>query len=225
MYQEFQARCPASRWSAEGGSLPEPCISGQIFLCVSSFLFWGDLGIIDKKTLLIKLYIAPLTWPQPWLHCSHLLPWAPPSSLLLDGRNESTCSCLHLWRWHQWCWWWILTLSAFLRCSALKLHLETLSQEIRKSISDILVQAWENGGFCWWRFLFLPCLPAKNMMCPSGFFQSKVVLWELLMGQLKSTVWPLMAVTRCHTARETERQWKWFLMRGGSNTPLRVRKM
>lgn len=52
------------------------------------------------------------------------------------------------------------------------------------------------------------------MMCPSGFFQSKVVSWKFLMGQLKSTVWPLMAVTCCHTARETASQWKWFQWEG-----------
>lgn len=61
---------------------------------------------------------------------------------------------------------------------------------------------------------FLPCLSAKKMMCPSGFFQSKVVSWKFLMGQLKSTVWPLMAVTRCHTARETASQCKWFQWEG-----------
>lgn len=60
-------------------------------------------------------------------------------------------------------------------------------------------------------FFYIPCLPAKKMMCPSGFFQSKVVSWKFLMGQLKSTVWPLIAVTRCHTARETASQWKWLL--------------
>lgn len=199
MYQEFQARCPASRWSAEGGSLPEPCISGQIFLCLSSFLFWGDLGIIDKKTLLIKLYIAPLTWPQPWLYCSHLLPSAPPSSLLLDGRNESTCSCLHLWRWHQWCWWWILTLSAFLRCSALKLHLETLSQEIRKSMSDILVQAWENGGFCWWRFFsYLACL-RRTWCVLQGFSSRRWYCGNFLWGSLSQPFdpwWLWLAATQ-----------------------------
>lgn len=125
----------------EAGSWPELCISGQIFLYILSVLFWVDLEIIERKTGVKSVHLRR---NRQWSCCSyvtmritrlfsHLLPWAPPSSLLLDGRIRSRCSCLHPQRWHQRCWWWIQTPTAFLSCSALKLHHETLRMETQYS--------------------------------------------------------------------------------------------
>ena len=67
-----------------------------------------------------------------------------------------------------------------------------------------------------------PLLRLKNIMYPFGFFHSTVVLWGLLMGQLKSRVWPFITVTRCHSASETAIKWKGTLMPGNSHWEYRI---
>lgn len=60
-YQESQGRHQASRRSVEGGSFPQPCTSGQTFLCVFFLLFWGDLELSDEKTRVMILFVFTVT--------------------------------------------------------------------------------------------------------------------------------------------------------------------
>lgn len=113
--------------------------------------------------------VAP-TWPWGSRGCSHPTRWAPPSSLLPDGRTHSTCSCLHPRRWHQRCWRQIQSPTAFSRCSALKLHRETLRMEtqyskiqyygsdvrecVREKVDFTLSGVWEEHDVSFWVFPF-----------------------------------------------------------------------
>lgn len=131
------------------------CLSGAFQVNSSFILSFCYFGAVLKKendertgVIILCITLQYQTVTQPWLYYSHLTPWAPPSSLLLGSRTESTCSCLHHWRWHQWCWQWTLTLTDFLRRSGLKLPLATLRQKIQKSVSHILVESVRELELC-----------------------------------------------------------------------------